>query len=317
MDGRPLDPGNHARAPGRDWPYLLVGCALAGGALVGGLSSVARWWGAERVEGTVVALASRATEDGVAYYPVVEYVIKSQPYRCEGGFGFGPDHFRVGERVGVLYRPGRPQDAVIDNFSQRLGGYGIFAAAGLLFLLVPRLMRPAENPPSSPQTQAVVPPAGPDEPDFRDEMGVRGYVLGNLGCLVVFVVFFIAVAGLLPVALGGFGRWWAWFVAAFCGLGVAWTAAAHGPLLARGGVYRVVVRGGRLRVDSPHPILGRSFDVPLAEVRRLVVRRVDEGEDRYEVHAGEEDVYEVRGPCARQLFEALAQVHPAAAVERR
>jgi hypothetical protein len=316
MDDRPPTPVHRASVLGRDWPYLLIGCGLLLGAAVGGLSSAARWWRAERAEGTVVALEGRSDEDGVAYYPVVEYAVGGRPFRCEGGFGFGPSLFRVGERVDVLYLPGRPGDAVIDTFSQRWGGYAIFAAVGLLFVLVPRSMRPAARPPE-PAGAADPPPAGPGEPDFRDEMGVRGYVLGNLGCLVIFVAFFFAVAGLLPVGLGGVGRWWAWVVAAFCGLGVAWTAAAHAPLLARGGAYRVVVRDGRLRVDSPHPILGRGFDVPLADVRRLVIRSVDEGEDRYEVHAGEEEVYEVKGPCARQLFEALRRLHPGAAVEGR
>src|SRR5262249_43252766 len=155
-------------------------------------------------------------------------------------FGFCPAQFRVGEQVGVLYRADQPGDACIDAFLQRWGGYTVFAVVGLLFVFVPWAMRSPER------VGATKPlaPTGSCEPDFRDEMGVRAYVLRSLGCLGAGLAVFVAVAGLLPVILG-FAQWWAWFVAGFCGLALVGFAATHVPLLVRGGTYRVVVRDGR------------------------------------------------------------------------
>jgi hypothetical protein len=159
-------------------------------------------------------------------------------------------------------------------------------------------------------------PNGSGEPDFRDEMGVRAYALGSLGCLGAGLAVFVAVAGLLPVILG-FAQWWAWFVAGFCGLALAGFATTHIPLLFRGGTYRVVVQNGRLRVDSPHRSLGPSFDVPLQAVQRLVIWNVSEGAVRYEIHTCAGEVFELKSPCAKRVFEAIRQLHPGVAVESR
>src|SRR5262249_46701559 len=150
----------------------------------------------------------------------------------------------------------------------------------------------------------------------RDEMGVRGYVLGSLGCLGAFLAGFVAVVGLLPVVLG-FALWWAWFVAGFCGLALVGFAATHLPLVVRRGTYRVVVQDGRLRVDSPHRSLGPSFEVPLPSVQRLVIWDVSEGAVRYEIHTCAGEVYELKHLFARRVFEAIQELHPGVAVETR
>src|SRR5262245_50955384 len=103
--------GKGADALGSNCLFPLIGGALLLGAATGCLYSAVRWWGAERTEGAVVALEGRSAEDGEAYYPVVEYNVGGQRFRCKGSFGFGPARFRVGERVGVLYRADEPGEA--------------------------------------------------------------------------------------------------------------------------------------------------------------------------------------------------------------
>jgi hypothetical protein len=312
MDERSPIRGNDATVLGRGCLFLLLGGALLFGAGLGCLSSSVRWWGAERTEGTVVALEGQPDDGGEADYPVVEYHVGGQGFRCQGSFGFSPARFRVGEQVGVLYRADRPDEACIDAFLERWGGSTLFAVVGLLFVLVPWAMRTPQR------VGATKPfaPTGPGEPAFRDEMGMRGYALGSLGCLGAFLAGFVAVAGLLPVILG-FAPWWAWFVAGFCGLALVGFAATHVPLLVCGGSYRVVVQDGRLRVDSPHRSLGATFEVPLASVQRLVIWNVSEGVDRYEIHTCAGEVYELKSPFAKQVFEAIQQLHPGVAVESR
>src|SRR5262249_422479 len=173
MDGRPPIRGKDANALGRGCLFPLIGGALLLGAAIGCLHSAVRWWGAERTEGTVVALEGRSSEDGVAYYPVVEYHVGGQRFRGKGSFGFDPPRFRVGERVGVLYRADQPGEACLDTFLQRWGGSTLLAVVGLLFVLVPWAMR---SPKRVGATKTLA-PTGSGEPDFQDEMGVRGYVL--------------------------------------------------------------------------------------------------------------------------------------------
>jgi hypothetical protein len=312
MDERSPIRGKATNTLGRGCLFALIGGALLLGAATGCLYSAVRWWGAERTEGTVVALEGQSDDDGEAYYPVVEYKVGAQRFRCKGSFGFGPARFRVGERVGVLYRADQPGEACIDAFLQRWGGSTLFAVVGLLFVLVPWAMRAPQRV-GAPKPLA---PTGSGEPDFRDEMRVRGYALGSLGCLGAFLAGFVAVAGLLPVTLG-FAQWWAWFVAGFCGLALVGFAATHIPLLVRGGTYRVVVQGGWLRVDSPHRSLGPSFDVPLPSVQRLVIWNVSEGVDRYEIQTCAGEVYELKSPFAKRVFEAIQGLHPGVAVASR
>jgi hypothetical protein len=312
MDERSPIPGKAANALGRDCLFPLIGGALLLGAALGCLYSAVRWGGAERTEGTVVALEPRPSVDGVAFYPVVEYHVGGQRFRCQGSFGFWPAQFRVGERVGVLYRADQPGEVCLDAFSQRWGGSTLLAVVGLLFVLVPWAMR---TPQRVGATKPLA-PTGSGEPDFRDEMGARAYVLGSLGCLGAFLAGFVAVAGLLPVVLG-FAPWWAWFVAGFCGLALVGFAATHVPLLVHGGTYRVVVQDGRLRVDSPHRRLGASFEVPLPSVQRLVIWNASEGAARYEIHTCSGEVHELKHLFARRVFEAIQQLHPGVAVESR
>src|SRR5262249_10648290 len=133
MDERSPIRGKDAIALGGGWLFPLIGGALLLSAAIGCLHSAVRWWGAERTEGTGVALEGGSGEDGEAYSPVVEYHVGGQRFRCQGSFGFSPAQFRVGERVGVLYRADQPAEACIDGFLQRWGGSTLLAVVGLLF----------------------------------------------------------------------------------------------------------------------------------------------------------------------------------------
>jgi hypothetical protein len=70
-------------------------------------------------------------------------------------------------------------------------------------------------------------------------------------------------------------------------------------------------------VDSLHRSLGPSFEVPLSSVQRLVIWDVSEGAARYDIQTCSGEVYELKSPCAKRVFEAIHQLHPGVAVESR
>jgi hypothetical protein len=308
MDDRPPIRPAGANSLGPGWLFPLIGWALLLAATVGYYVSVVRWWGAERTEGTVVAF-EREVEDGETFFPIVEYAAGGRQFRCTGSFGWSPPKNRVGDRVGVLYQADRPAEAVIDTFWDRWGAWALLAFGGLLFVLISRGMQSQMQSPECARAAESLAPTGPGEPAFRDEMGVRAYALGGLGCMGAILAGFFACAGLLPWILG-IGSWWVWLVAVFCGLALVSFVATLGPLLVRGGTYRVVVQDGRLRVDSPSRTLGPSFDVPLTSVQRLAIRKVSEGLERYEVQTRSGEIFEMNAPCAERLFEAIRELYP-------
>ncbi len=82
-------------------------------AVVTAVVRVATVAGDERAEGVVVAFH----ETGRSLAPIVEFTPAGvAPVRFEGGVGSRPPAYDIGERVGVLYPPARPADALIDSF---------------------------------------------------------------------------------------------------------------------------------------------------------------------------------------------------------
>src|SRR5262245_53554772 len=65
MDARSPIREKDANALGRGCLFPLLGGALLLGAALGCLDSAVRWWGAERTEGTVVALEGQPDDGGV------------------------------------------------------------------------------------------------------------------------------------------------------------------------------------------------------------------------------------------------------------
>ncbi len=93
-----------------------------------------------RTPGTVIELAGGRDSDGdYSYRPVVEFFDASGTRQVfASSVSSSPPSYSTGERVTVIYRPGAPDDAIIDSFVDRFllplmfGGIGaIFAAIGL------------------------------------------------------------------------------------------------------------------------------------------------------------------------------------------
>ncbi len=153
-----------------------------------------------------------------------------------------------------------------------------------------------------------------DEPDFLWEMSARSYAASNF-------VMFVGVAGLfvgLTFAVPGLRQEQRWVnaVEVIVPATLLFVGIGFGAVAVRGGTYRVVVCGGRLRVDSPCEwAFGPGFEVDLAEIERLVVRRNPDGPDGYEVRPAGGRACRVWSGCGDRLFEAIRRVRPDLAVE--
>jgi len=152
--------------------------------------------------------------------------------------------------------------------------------------------------------------------DFVEEMGGRTYALLNLGCFFGVVGIFAAVTLLIPGVIDH-AKWWVIFWIAAGTLTLAVLAANLGPLLLRGGAYRVVAQDGWLRVDSPHRCLGPSFAVALTAIARLVISKNSDSPDRYEVCTASGQNFEVNHVCGERVFEAIRRLRPEIPVELR
>jgi hypothetical protein len=94
-----------------------------------------------RAEGRVVRNVGRGHQSG--YYPVVRFEPDGgEPVEFEAPIGNRPAQFSVGEVVGVVYPPGRPDQARIDNwvqlwFGPMLSGFFalVFGGLGVGFLI--------------------------------------------------------------------------------------------------------------------------------------------------------------------------------------
>ena len=96
-------------------------------------------------------------------------------------------------------------------------------------------------------------------------------------------------------------------------------------LAIRGGVFRVVIQDDRLRVQSPFPLFGTTFDLALPEIQRLVRREQSEGPILYEIHthAGGVVMLPYSGfgfmpyHVADAVFANLHRLHPEIPIEWR
>lgn len=155
------------------------------------------------------------------------------------------------------------------------------------------------------------------DPDFLDESSARGHALVGLSCFFVALAVLGIAVWLFPVVWQE-ARVWVWAGLATAGfLLVAW-AVTYGRALLRGGTYRVMIQGGRLRVDSPYRSLGPAFDVALDDIDRLVVRHDADGAlVGHEIYTRTGVAFEVNGFCAERLFAAIRRLRPEIPHERR
>lgn len=124
--------------------FSIVGVALFVGTLMSYKSTSDFLEEAVSVQGTVVALAKKRSEDSVTYRPVVEFVTgNGEEVEFTSTMGTNPPRFSVGEQVEVLYLPAEPGDAKINDFADLwwmtigMAGMGIpfFAVGALIFLI--------------------------------------------------------------------------------------------------------------------------------------------------------------------------------------
>lgn len=113
---------------------LLIGLGLGAGAFYAGKSMVALSRDGIRAEGEVVDFRSKDTDDGYVYHAVVRFKdSEGQDARFEDSVGSSSPTMKRGDRVQVLYPPGKPSGAIIDRgiFNWTLSGC-LGAAAFLL-----------------------------------------------------------------------------------------------------------------------------------------------------------------------------------------
>ena len=156
-----------------------------------------------------------------------------------------------------------------------------------------------------------------DAPDYSHELSARRHALFNLA---------IYAGGLGFLLLGGWAfvpadapdaRAFLQWMAALGGFVGLVSAVVFVPLAIRGGSYRVTLSAGRLRVESPHCIFGRSFVVKVSDIARLVVKNTSDGPVRHEIHTcdGKEhhldDTFTGRRHLpADELFAAIRRHRP-------
>ena len=146
-----------------------------------------------------------------------------------------------------------------------------------------------------------------EKPEFLWELDARTNALVGVGCsLAAFVGFaLLTLFSRLksePVWIGGLA------ISGILGLG--WIAAVCGPRIVKGGTYRVLIRGDRLRVSSPYAGLGPSFEVALPAIARLVIAKDSEGDERFSVETGTGESWRVHEGCGQKLFEAIRRLRP-------
>jgi Protein of unknown function (DUF3592) len=114
---------------------------LAGGfsALIGiafGCYSLSFAFGTVDVQGKVIRIESGS--------PVVQYDVNGMTHEYKSSISSTSPSYRVGEKVGVLYRPRDPSSAQINTFTDRWLFPTVFTAGGIIFALLgtfaPRLI---------------------------------------------------------------------------------------------------------------------------------------------------------------------------------
>ncbi len=112
----------------------VLGSAFLGVAIAGCVETISRGRGTEETEGVVV---ENLAESGrrTTYRPVVEFTARDRIIRIQGHTGSRPASYDIGDRVTVLYKPERPEEAVIDSFEERFLLPAVFGGLGLIALV--------------------------------------------------------------------------------------------------------------------------------------------------------------------------------------
>lgn len=116
---------------------FVIGLAMAGGTYQVNQQEQERLRGWRRVDGTVVELLKRPSQNGDVVIPLIAFTTTSgERVSFSADAGGRESQYYVTAPVKVMYHPDHPQDALIDTFARRwtrnaLGGGGALMLLGL------------------------------------------------------------------------------------------------------------------------------------------------------------------------------------------
>jgi hypothetical protein len=126
-----------------DWVTVLSSIfTLVGGAM---LVAAGRQFARRRAfvrhsaiaSGTIVALTENRERDEISYFPKVKFQTPSgREITFQSEMGSSSEAGRIGDTVGVRYRPDQPHVAEIDSFMSLWGLTLLFGVLGVVFLFV-------------------------------------------------------------------------------------------------------------------------------------------------------------------------------------
>lgn len=117
--------------------FTLVGLGMLAGAFFAFQSTSTFLETATAKPGVVTDLIRSRSSDSNAYYPIVRFEYEpGRPVEFQSSSGSNPASYSRGEEVRVLFAPGEPESARIDDFFSLWGAALIVGGIGAAFFLV-------------------------------------------------------------------------------------------------------------------------------------------------------------------------------------
>ena len=117
--------------------FITIGALMLAGAFYFYQDRQAFLKKAETVQGTVVELISKRSDNSTTYAPVVSFTTKAgNKIEFTSSVSSNPPSYSEGESVEVLYDPAEPKDASINGFASLWIGPLIFGILGTVFFLI-------------------------------------------------------------------------------------------------------------------------------------------------------------------------------------
>ena len=93
----------------------LPGFCLLALALLCVRGAASRQWGDRRIQGIVTNLNESHNR---GYQPTIEYSVEGKKFQFHTGSNYSAETFTVGQKVTVLYPPGRPEFGMLESFGE-------------------------------------------------------------------------------------------------------------------------------------------------------------------------------------------------------
>ncbi|PBJ09034.1 DUF3592 domain-containing protein [Flavobacterium sp. ACN6] len=117
--------------------FLIIGAALLTGAFFLYQNKSAFLEKAVSVQGTVIEMVAKRSDNSTTYSPVISFKTKSgQEITFSSSISSNPPSYSVNETVEVLYNPADPKEANINTFSSLWIGPLILGGIGIVFFLI-------------------------------------------------------------------------------------------------------------------------------------------------------------------------------------